>query len=62
MSAITHFFGEDIGKISLPGDVFDRKRLVLNPLANRVFTKFNVASRLGGHIVRPSNTSLVVVE
>jgi hypothetical protein len=34
----------------------------LNPFADRVFPKLNVASSLRDHVVRPSYTSIVVIE
>jgi hypothetical protein len=61
LSAIVHFFSEDVGGVCLPGDVLDRNPLILNPFANGVFAELNVMRRFCGHVVGPSNTGIVVV-
>jgi hypothetical protein len=40
-----HFLSEDVGRIELPGHMLDVESVVLDPLANGVFAKFNVAGR-----------------
>ena len=40
VSAIAHFFSEDVGRIDLSGNMFNVNSLILNPLTNRVLTKF----------------------
>ena len=62
MRAITHFFCEDIRRIDFTRDMFDRQKLRLDPFSNRVLPKFDMPSSFRGHVVRPSDTGVVVIE
>jgi hypothetical protein len=40
----------------------DIKGLAMHPFMNGIFSKLNVSSSLGSHVVQPSNTGVIVVE
>ncbi len=61
MSAIAHFFSEDVSWICLASNMLIRYSLVLNPFANEVFVQFNVLSRSGGHVVQPPDAGFIVI-
>jgi hypothetical protein len=61
MSSILHLFSEDVGRVDLAVNMLHRKSFILNPFANRIFLKLNVAGVLCGHIVGPLNACLIVV-
>jgi hypothetical protein len=61
MGAITHLFGENIRRINFAGNMLDFDGLVLDPFANRIFTKLNVTRCLGCHVVRPLDTGVIVI-
>ena len=48
---IVHFFGEDVGWIYFPSDVKHIKGLVVHPFTNGIFSKLDVSSSLGSHVV-----------
>ncbi len=52
---------EDIRRIDFARHMFDQQKLGLDPLANRVFPKFNMMSCFRGHVVGPFNTRIVVI-
>ena len=58
---ITHFFGEDVGRINFARDMFDGERLIVDPFSHRIFTKLNVAGGLRCHIMRPFDASFIIV-
>ncbi len=62
MGAITHLLGENIRRINFTGDMLDCDGLVLDPFPNRFFAKLNVTCRLGCHVVRPLDTSVVIIK
>ncbi len=43
---VTHFFGEYVSRIDLPGNMLNVKSVVLDPLLNRVFVKLDVPCSL----------------
>ncbi len=52
---------EDVGRIELPGNMLDVESVVLDPLANWVFAKFNVLGRFWGHIIGPLDAHIIVI-
>jgi hypothetical protein len=61
INTVSHFFSEDVGRICLAGDVLSRNGPVLNLFTDRIFTQFDVSSRLRGHVVGPLNTGFIVI-
>jgi hypothetical protein len=61
MNTVPHFCSEDVGRVCHAGNVLNRNCVVLNPFPKRIFTQLNVASRLRSHVVRPLDTSFIVV-
>ena len=61
MSVIVHFLSVDIGWVDFPGHMLDLESFVLDPLADRVLTEFNVSCRFGGHVIGPPDTCIIVV-
>ncbi len=52
---------KDVGRIELPGNMLDVESVVLDPLANWVFAKFNVLGRFWGHIIGPLDACIIVI-
>ncbi len=61
MGAVTHLFGEDVGRVDFTGNVPDCNCLVLDPFANRIFAKLNMTCRLRSYVVTPLDTGVIVV-
>ncbi len=61
ISAITHFLGEDIGRITFAADMFDGNGPVCDPLTGGVLSVLDMAITFGREIVAPFHTCFVVV-
>ncbi len=61
MSAIFHFLGENVTGIAFTSNVEDLDNLVLNPLTDFGFAKFEMANPFGSKVTSPVNHSFVVV-
>ena len=61
ISAIAHFLGEDIGRITFAADMFDGNGSVCHPLTGGVFSVLDVSITFGRQIVAPFHTCFVVV-
>jgi hypothetical protein len=61
VSTIAHFLSEYVGRIDFPGHMLDLEIFVLDTLADRVLTEFNVSCRFGGHVIGPMDACLIVV-
>ena len=61
VSAIPHFFCENVGGVEFASNVTNVDGAIVDPLMNRVFTKLDVAGCLGGHVAGPIHASRVVI-
>ncbi len=61
MGAVTHLFGEVVGRVDFTGNVPDCNCLVLDPFANRIFAKLNMTCHLRSHVVTPLDTGIIVI-
>jgi hypothetical protein len=61
MSSVLHLFSVNVSRVDLAGNVLPRKSFILNPFANRIFPKLDMAGALWGHIVGPLNPHLIIV-
>jgi hypothetical protein len=61
VSTIAHFHSEYVGRIDFPGHMLNLESFVLDPLAARVLTEFNVSLRFGGHVIGPTDACLIVI-
>jgi hypothetical protein len=60
VGAIAHFFHENVNGVDLARDMTNLERFVLDPFADRVFTKFNVLGGFRSHIVCPFDARSIV--
>jgi hypothetical protein len=61
ISAIAHFLGEDIGRITFAADMFDGNGPVCNPLTGGVLSVLDMVITVGCQIVAPFHTCFDVV-
>ncbi len=61
ISAIVHFLGEDIGRITFAADMFNGDGPVCHPLTGGVFSVLDVSITFGRQIMAPFHTCFVVV-
>ena len=61
ISAIAHFLGEDIGRITFAADMFDGDGSVCHPLTGGVFSVLDVSITFDCQIGAPFHTCFVVV-
>jgi hypothetical protein len=61
ISAVSHFFCENIGDVVFSADVGDSDRTVGDPFACRILLILDVTVALGGHVVTPFDACVVVI-
>ena len=61
VAVILHFLGENVTWIAFAGDMKNLESFAMNPLANLIFSEFDVVNTFRDEIVGPVNTRLIVV-
>ncbi len=61
ISAIAHFLGEDIGRVTFAADIFDGDGPVCNPLTGGLLSVLDMVITFGRQIVAPFYTCFVVI-
>ncbi len=61
MSTVLHLLGEYVIRVSLAFVLKNFQRRILDPFLNRILMHLRVLDLFGGHVVRPLNTSFIVI-
>jgi hypothetical protein len=61
MNTVPHLLGKYGGRVCLAFDVKNCQRRILDPFTNSILMHLHVFDLFSGHVVRPLNTSFIVI-